>query len=80
MTSATERGPALTVRAAAARAGVSAALVYAWVAEGRLAHARLGRAGRRGRIAIAPADLDALLGECRVDRRPPRCEPGDRAR
>ncbi len=48
VSNASERAAGLTVREAATRAGVSAALVYAWCGEGRLAHARLGRLGRSG--------------------------------
>jgi excisionase family DNA binding protein len=50
----------LAVKQAAERAGVSSALVYAWVADG-LPHYRVGRKGRGGRIRIAEADLDAFL-------------------
>lgn len=55
----------LTVKQAAARAGVSPSLVYAWCREQRLAHYRFGREGRRGRIRIDPADLDALVTSLR---------------
>lgn len=60
----------LTVKQAAARAGVSASLVYAWCREKRLAHYRVGAGGRRGRIRIDPADLDALLRTLRQDVHP----------
>jgi hypothetical protein len=60
-----------SVKQAAARAGVSAALVYSWVSSGLLAHFRLGAKGRRGKIAIAEADLDALLASLRVEAKGP---------
>lgn len=57
----------LTVKQAAARAGVSPALVYQWTsAERRLRHMRVGRRGRRGRIRIDEADLDAFLAALKV--------------
>lgn len=60
----------LSVKQAAARAGVSPSLVYAWCREGRLPHFRVGREGRRGRIRIDPADLDALLRSLKQARHP----------
>ena len=60
----------LTPREAAHRARVSTSLIYSWCSEGRLAHYRLGATGRRGRILIDPADLDAVIEECRRDRHP----------
>lgn len=56
----------LTVKQAAVRAGVSSALVYAWCEERRLAHYRCGGQGRRGKILIDPADLDAFMESCKV--------------
>jgi excisionase family DNA binding protein len=56
----------LTVKEAAAYARVSQALVYEWCKEGRLAHHRLGKQGRRGKIGIDPSDLDAFLRRCKV--------------
>jgi excisionase family DNA binding protein len=50
----------LSVREVAARAGVSTGLVYGWVSSGRLPYYRLGGKGRRGKIAIDGADLDAF--------------------
>ena len=61
----------MTVREAAKRAGVSPALIYQWCQEHRLPHYRLGGRGRRGKITIEPADLDAFLQTCKVT-------PGDR--
>jgi excisionase family DNA binding protein len=70
----------LTVRQAAERAGVCPAIVYGWVADGELPHFRLGAKGRRGKIAIAEADLGAFLqARKRSGRReaaPPAPRPG----
>ena len=46
----------LTVKEAAARAGVGAALVYGWCRLGVLPHYRLGAAGKRGAIRIDSDD------------------------
>lgn len=56
----------LTVKDAAARAGVSDSLIYAWCADGTLPHVRVGRKGRRGHIRIDAADLDAALESLKV--------------
>jgi len=62
----------LTVKQAATRAGVSAALVYQWTsAKRRLPHLRAGRRGSRGRILIDEADLEAFLATLRVGGGPP---------
>ena len=50
------RGHLLTVRAVAARLGVSRATVYKLIAQGDLPHVRLSNA-----IRIAPDDLDAFV-------------------
>lgn len=60
----------LTVKQAAQRAGVSASLIYALCAEGRLPHLRLGREGKRGTIRIREADLDGLIADCVRDGTP----------
>jgi len=70
----------LSVREAAARAGVSEGLVYGWVSSGRLASYRLGGHRRRGKIAIACADLDTFLAECRVEAEQPKAAPPPRKR
>jgi excisionase family DNA binding protein len=58
----------LSVREAAERAGVSGGLVRAWVTGGELAHYRLGKKGsKKGKIAIAPEDLEAFLRARRVE-------------
>jgi excisionase family DNA binding protein len=64
-------GTKLTPKDAAARAGVSPQLIYRWCAERRLPHYRCGGRGRRGRILIDPADLDAFLATLRVTPQPP---------
>src|SRR6266487_1084441 len=56
----------LTPKQAAERAGVSPALIYLWCAERRLRHLRAGGRGRRGRILIDRADLDAFLKSLEV--------------
>ena len=56
----------LTIKEAAARARVSETLVRGWVRDGSLPHFRLGAKGKRGKIAIAPEDLDALMASFRV--------------
>jgi excisionase family DNA binding protein len=70
----------LSVREAADRAGVSEALVRAWVKSGDLPHYRLGRRPGRGKIAVALADLDAFLATRRVEAPPPVPEAATRAR
>jgi excisionase family DNA binding protein len=50
------RGHLLTVRAEAARLGVSTATVYKLVARGDFRHTRVSNA-----IRISPVDLDAFL-------------------
>jgi excisionase family DNA binding protein len=57
----------LSIRQVAQRAGVSLALVYRWCEERRLPHYRLGGLGRRGRIQVEEADLDAFLESCKVE-------------
>jgi excisionase family DNA binding protein len=61
----------LTVKQAAEWKGLSAQLIYLWCEERRLPHYRLGGRGRRGRILIDPADLDAFLETLKVTPRPP---------
>jgi excisionase family DNA binding protein len=58
----------LTTREAAERAGMSPSLVYRWCREQQLPHYRFGTQGRRGKILIAPADLDDFMQHCRVER------------
>jgi hypothetical protein len=60
----------LSAKQAAARAGVSVSLVYAWCAAGLLKHCRFGRPGRRGTIRAEESDLGAFLESCRRQERP----------
>lgn len=60
----------LTVKQAAEVAQVSLSLIYAWVAEHRLAHYRVGRGGKRGQIRIESADLEAFLAALKVEGAP----------
>lgn len=60
-----------TVKELAAARGLSRQLLYVWCNEKRLPHYRAGGKGRRGRILIDPADLDALLESIRVPAGPP---------
>ncbi|HYH66214.1 MAG TPA: helix-turn-helix domain-containing protein [Urbifossiella sp.] len=53
----------------AARAGVCESVVRGWVKSGLLPHYRLGL--KRGKIAVAPADLDALVATFRVEGKGP---------
>jgi excisionase family DNA binding protein len=68
----------LTVKQAAARASVSASLIYELCAAGLLLHMRLGRPGRRGVIRIAEADLDAFLASRKTGE--PACAPAPKQR
>lgn len=70
----------LSVRQVAERLGVSPSIVYGWVASGELSHFRLGAKGRRGKVAIAEADLDAFLASRKREGRretppPPKRQP-----
>lgn len=70
----------MSVRQAAEHSGVSEKTVRGWVADGVLPHFRLGANGRRGKIAIAPEDLDAFLESRKVSARaalpvPKRAKP-----
>jgi excisionase family DNA binding protein len=60
--------PLMTPREAAASAGVSPSLVYQWCRDQLLPHYRFGTQGRRGKILIAPSDLEAFMQQCRVER------------
>lgn len=57
----------LTPKQAADKVGVSQNLIYLLCREGRLPHYRIGADGRRGRILIDPADLDAFQAACKQD-------------
>lgn len=60
----------LTVKEAAQKLRVSKSLVYEWCKDRRLAHVRLGRNGKRGRILIRIDDLHRLMTEQTVERHP----------
>lgn len=60
----TDRQGNLSIRAAAAFAGVSPHTLRSWLRQRRLAHFRLGR-----RIVIAPVDLDRFLKANRIEAR-----------
>ncbi|WP_439628635.1 helix-turn-helix domain-containing protein [Gemmata sp.] len=62
-------GGLLSPKAAAARVNVSVSLIYRWCTDGSLTHLRVGAKGRRGKILIAPTDLDALLATFRIEGR-----------
>ncbi len=57
----------LTVKAAAQKIGVSESLIYEWCGEGSLVHYRFGRKGRRGKVMIEDADLDAFMVACKQE-------------
>jgi excisionase family DNA binding protein len=56
----------LTPKQAAERCGISVSLVYGWIESRQLAHYRMGRQGRRGRILISETDLHAFLESRKV--------------
>ena len=63
----------LTVAEVAKRLGVSTALVYQLVAQGRLPCYRIGL--RRGAIRFAESDVEAYLASCRVEGAEPMPHP-----
>lgn len=65
----------LSAKQVAERLGVSDSLVYAWCATGALAHCRLGRPGKRGRILIAEADLETFLADRKANGEGPKAGP-----
>jgi excisionase family DNA binding protein len=60
----------LTVKQVAERLRVSASLVYSWCEEHLLPHYRMGGKGKRGKILIEKAALDAFLQNCKVESKP----------
>ncbi len=61
----------MIVREAAAHAGVSETMIRQWLREGTLPHFRVGAKGKRGKILITAADLDAVLAGFKVGRPEP---------
>jgi excisionase family DNA binding protein len=59
----------LTVKQAAERLRVSPSLVYSWCEDRILPHYRMGGKGKRGKILIEEAALDAFLQSHRVEGR-----------
>jgi excisionase family DNA binding protein len=57
----------LTPKQAAEKARVSLSLIYQWCQDRALVHYRFGRKGKRGRIRIEDADLEAFLATCKQD-------------
>jgi hypothetical protein len=57
----------LTIKAASTEAGVCPSVVYGWVSDRLLPVYRLGGKGKRGKILIDDADLNAFLSSCRVE-------------
>jgi excisionase family DNA binding protein len=60
----------LTVKQVSQRLRVSASLVYSWCEDHMLPHYRMGGKGKRGKILIEEAALDAFLQGCKVEGRP----------
>lgn len=57
----------MSIKQAADRTGFSTSLLYQICAERRLPHYRLGRNGKRGKILIDEADLDAFMAASKVE-------------
>jgi len=57
----------LSVRQAALKIGVSESLIYSWIEARQLPHYRIGAKGKRGKILIAEADLEAFIESLRVE-------------
>lgn len=57
----------LTVKQVAEKLRISASLVYSWCEDKLLPHYRMGGKGKRGKILIEEAALDAFLQSCKVE-------------
>jgi len=57
----------LTVKQAAARLRISPSLVYSWCEDHLLPHYRMGGKGKRGKILIEEAVLEAFLQSRKVE-------------
>ena len=62
----------MNVREASSRLEISPSLVYQLCQEGRLGHARIGGAGRRGKIVISEEDVRRFLETVKADTRADR--------
>jgi excisionase family DNA binding protein len=60
----------LTVKQVAERLRISASLVYSWCEDQILPHYRMGGKGKRGKILIEEAVLDAFLQSRKVEGKP----------
>jgi excisionase family DNA binding protein len=60
----------LTVKQVAERLRISASLVYSWCEDRILPHYRMGGKGKRGKILIEEAALDAFLQSRKVEDKP----------
>jgi len=60
----------LTPKQVSEQIGVSDSLVYEWCAQRLLPHFRFGRQGKRGKVLIEQADLDAFLAAHRQEAKP----------
>jgi excisionase family DNA binding protein len=60
----------LTVKQVAERLRISASLVYSWCEDQLLPHYRMGGKGKRGKILIEEAVLDAFLQSRKVEGKP----------
>ncbi len=65
----TKSASLLTVKDVAARLNVSLSLVYQIVEAGKLPVHRIGNG--RGSIRFRPKDIEAYVGECRVEKQAP---------
>ena len=54
----------MTIKEAAKRLEISPSLCYRLVEEKRLGCVRIGQKGRRGKIIVREADVEAFLKEC----------------
>jgi excisionase family DNA binding protein len=57
----------MTVKQVATRLRVSASLVYSWCEDHTLPHYRMGGKGKRGKILIEEAVLDAFMQSRKVE-------------
>jgi excisionase family DNA binding protein len=60
----------LTVKQVSEKLRISASLVYSWCEDRLLPHYRMGGKGKRGKILIEEAALDAFLQSCKVEGKP----------